>query len=152
MYSTPRRAVQRQPTFPAPPPRLAPPTKVDFRRRSGDDRLTGDVPANTLPMPTDSAHLGDAAESPTLPSSVRVSGPTSAWVRPAPRERLRACVESDWPTSTPSETLVVQRGDRSYVASPRSDVARGALSADWAESPPSERLHVAADASRGNTT
>ena len=80
---------------------------------TSDAKLTGDVPANTLPMPTDSAHLGDAAESPTPASTVRVSVPASAWVIPAPNVRLRACVVSDWPTSTPSETLVLQRGARS---------------------------------------
>src|SRR2546427_6436347 len=108
-----RRLSQRHPIFPPPFPRLTPPTKVDFRRRDGDARLTGDVPANTLPMPTDSAHFGDAAVSPTLPSRVKVSVGVSRCVIPQPSVRLKACVESDWPTSTPSEALVVHRGEKS---------------------------------------
>jgi len=72
------------------------------------------VPANTLPIPIDSAHLGDVAESPTPASTVRVSVPASACVIPAPSVRLRACVESDWPTSAPSDTLVVQLGATNY--------------------------------------
>src|SRR6185437_15825467 len=106
-------APQRQPTFPAPLPRLTPPPKALFRRRSDDPGLTGEIPENAVPTPSASVHLGDAAERPTLPSSARTSEPTSTWLVPALSTRLRACVESDWPTSVPSARSARQRGERS---------------------------------------
>src|SRR2546426_1097246 len=96
------------PTFPAPLPRLTPPPNALFRRRSDDAGLTGEIPVNAVPTPTARVHLGDAADRPTLPSSARAREPVSTWLAPALRTRLRVCVESDCPTSAPSERSAAQ--------------------------------------------
>src|SRR5713226_8980984 len=110
---TRRTPHHRQPTFPAPLPRLTPPPNALFRRRSDDAGLTGEIPVNAVPTHTASVHLGDAADRPTLPSSTRAREPVSTWLAPALRTRLRACVESDRPTSASSETSAAQRREMS---------------------------------------
>src|SRR5207249_3176877 len=80
---------------------------------TGNIGLHGEIPVNPVPTPSASVHLGDAAERPTLPSSASASEPTSVWLAPALSTRLRACVESDDPTSVPSERSAVQRGEMS---------------------------------------
>src|SRR5437660_9826446 len=102
--------LQRQPIFPVPLCRFTPPVKPDLRRRNGPLNPTGDVPANTLPSPTDRTHFGEPVVSPTLPSSVSASEPPSRWLTPPPTTRLSACVESVWPTSIPRERSARQSG------------------------------------------
>src|SRR5207237_7200364 len=89
----------RQPIFPLPLCRFTPPVKLDLRRCSGALSPTGDVPANTLPMPMEMTHFGEPAVRPTLPSKVSAAALLTRWLTPPPTTRLNACVESDWPTS-----------------------------------------------------
>src|SRR5882762_8793425 len=98
----------RQPIFALCRP--APPVKPDLRRRNGALNPTGDVPAKTLPSPSDSTHLGEPEVSPTLASSVRAMEPPTRWLTPPPTTRVSACVESDGPTSTPRERSPRQSG------------------------------------------
>src|SRR5205807_788210 len=57
-------------------------------RRSGVVGVTGEVPANAVPRPTECTHWGDAALSPWLASTVSMSGPARVWPSRSPQEAL----------------------------------------------------------------
>src|SRR5437660_11604427 len=94
-------------------------------RRSGVVGVTGEVPANAVPTPTESTHWGDAAARPWLPSTVSMSGPASVWRTPSPITRLSLWVEAAGPTSTPTEAAHVHRGETSYPGATRRGAALG---------------------------
>src|SRR2546428_13816031 len=82
------------PIFPWPLPRPTLPTNVFLSRRNGEFGPTGDTPEKAVPIPRDSAHLGEPAVRPALPSSVTARRLPRICEVPKPRSRLRAWVES----------------------------------------------------------
>jgi hypothetical protein len=78
-------------------------------RRSGDDGLSGEIPANAVPNPTEKVHAGAPVVNPRLPSIVSVSGPATANANPPATERASVALESARPTSllNPRFTVVL---------------------------------------------
>jgi len=56
-------------------------------RRSGVVALTGEIPANAVPMPSDTTHFALSAPKPCVASSASVSGPASEYETPPPATR-----------------------------------------------------------------
>src|SRR5712692_4557061 len=98
------------------------------------------MPGEAVPVPSDSAHLGEPDVRPALPSTVTVRRLPRVCEVPKPTSRLSACVESTCPTSPENDTLAVHPSATSTLASMLSDVALGAVSADWLETPERPRL------------
>src|SRR5207245_2875039 len=79
-------------------------------RRSGVVGVTGEVPANAVPRPTESTHWGDAALSLRLASTERCA-------RPGDNPRPRSMPAAVWPFPSPHEALPV--GSTATSAAPR---------------------------------